>query len=816
MQKELLRSKWKNCVFSLGILSILTISNVCGQAFQRVLFVGNSISSHGPNPSVGWEGNWGMAASSAEKDYMHRVMAGIRSKVPDASYQLLWGVPFEQNWNTYDYNLLEGYKNFGADLIIIRIGENIKDEDVESKGLRQSYQRLIDGIATPNSKIVLTNSFWKNHEKFNAMVQSIAFERNLPLVNLTDLSDNPSNMAYGLFEDPGVAAHPGDKGMEEIANRILADIGVSTKSFQRYLSFGIPNVENGDYYLPVMEKAAAAGVNSFLLNVNWDHVISARGAAADWSQLDKEAALAERLGCKLMLRVWLARHDDSDGGWWPENTKPISGEGIRHRLVNGFSFSANSAVEEANNFLRDVMEHFRPRLQAGQIVTVTATTTNAFEIGYSVDANNPATGKNELQSFDFSFYSKIAFREWVEMKYITLSNLNKAWNSDYSHFADIQPPYTKGDTWSAYYGNIGIDWYLFRHSALKKIIKKFRSTVREVDPTYRFYLDMGSCYDALSILRGTLGFKDLSEDVDGLKVNDGPSYPHRFAMDLLRTNLPGKIIGNEFEFISPETAPEWPQQVNQSFEHGANWVNIFGFDNSSRYPYIESLIQQTAAKWLSTPVPDIQPTQIVSYTLSEAIRMGTGRVQGQWRNEYTKTNQPIQVILVEDLLSERTGENRPPVVDIPLSDQGAKVGKDFQYYIPEATFSDPDGYITGIVADGLPAGIGISGWAITGKPLQSGVFTVTITARDNQGAQVAAQFKLTVLEGEANQPPVVSRGIPDQAGTVGAAFAYEVEGAPSPTPTARSQPSASRACRAASRPRAGACRACPRRRACSA
>ena len=155
----------------------------------------------------------------------------------------------------------------------------------------------------PNSKIILTNSFWKNHDKFNAMVQSIATERNLPLVGLTDLSDNPANMAYGLFENPGVAAHPGDKGMEGTANRKLASLGNSSKPprpFSRYLSFSIMNVESGDYYLPIMEKAAAAGVNTFLLNVNWDRIIPTRGASPDWSQLDKEVALAEQLGLSLI------------------------------------------------------------------------------------------------------------------------------------------------------------------------------------------------------------------------------------------------------------------------------------------------------------------------------------------------------------------------------------------------------------------------------------------------------------------------------------------------------------------------------------
>ena len=37
----------------------------------RVLFVGNSITLHGPRPQIGWTNNWGMAASARDKDYVH-------------------------------------------------------------------------------------------------------------------------------------------------------------------------------------------------------------------------------------------------------------------------------------------------------------------------------------------------------------------------------------------------------------------------------------------------------------------------------------------------------------------------------------------------------------------------------------------------------------------------------------------------------------------------------------------------------------------------------------------------------------------------
>ena len=83
-----------------------------------------------------------MAASSPEKDYIHLVMAGIKAKNPNATYQLLWGVPFEQDWNKYDYNILDGYKRYAADLIILRIGENIDDAKVESGKLRRKLSQV--------------------------------------------------------------------------------------------------------------------------------------------------------------------------------------------------------------------------------------------------------------------------------------------------------------------------------------------------------------------------------------------------------------------------------------------------------------------------------------------------------------------------------------------------------------------------------------------------------------------------------------------------------------------------------------------------
>ena len=40
-------------------------------ASHRLLIVGNSITLHGPKADIGWDHNFGMAASLAERDYVH-------------------------------------------------------------------------------------------------------------------------------------------------------------------------------------------------------------------------------------------------------------------------------------------------------------------------------------------------------------------------------------------------------------------------------------------------------------------------------------------------------------------------------------------------------------------------------------------------------------------------------------------------------------------------------------------------------------------------------------------------------------------------
>jgi len=189
---------------------------------KRVMFVGNSITLHGKKADIGWHGEWGMAASSKEKDYVHLLMSTTREKDPDCSFCICQVAEWERQYKNGKslYNLFENARNFNADIIVMRFVENCPKDDFDKQVFKTETVNLLNYLNPSNAaKIILTTGFW--HHPADDSIAELAKELDLPLVKLGDLGEKDEMKAIGLFEHSGVANHPGDLGMKNIAARIF-------------------------------------------------------------------------------------------------------------------------------------------------------------------------------------------------------------------------------------------------------------------------------------------------------------------------------------------------------------------------------------------------------------------------------------------------------------------------------------------------------------------------------------------------------------------------------------------------------------------
>lgn len=187
----------------------------------RILFVGNSITLHGARPEIGWFFDWGMAASDREKDYVHLVKQEILRLHPDAAFCICQGAEWEFHYQNGGerHALYEAARDFGADVIVMRLIENVPWRTFDGEAFDREYDALINYLNPHGTaKLVLTTSFWKHPGDENIL--AYAKKKGYPCIALGDLGEDDRMKAIGLFEHSGVSKHPGDLGMKAIADRI--------------------------------------------------------------------------------------------------------------------------------------------------------------------------------------------------------------------------------------------------------------------------------------------------------------------------------------------------------------------------------------------------------------------------------------------------------------------------------------------------------------------------------------------------------------------------------------------------------------------
>lgn len=192
---------------------------------KKIMFVGNSITLHGVAEQIGWTLECGMAASAPENDYVHILMKNTEEICPDSQYCICQVASWEREYKNGSAKHIdfEKARDFEADVIVMRFIENCPGREFDEKLFKKSMGELLDYLnKTQKAKIIMTTGFWK-HPGDN-MIREYAADNNLPLVELGDLGESKEMKAIGLFEHSGVANHPGDLGMKNIAERIFAEL----------------------------------------------------------------------------------------------------------------------------------------------------------------------------------------------------------------------------------------------------------------------------------------------------------------------------------------------------------------------------------------------------------------------------------------------------------------------------------------------------------------------------------------------------------------------------------------------------------------
>ena len=207
--------------------------------FRKILFLGNSITLHGPNEGIGWSGNWGMAASAPEKDFVHLVTSSLSGKTATAPETMVKNIAgFERHYATYDLKPILGeVLGFEADLIILAIGENVPGlgSDEAKAQFADSLRKLLNSLRGDNHSVIVVRScFWPNRAKDEILRQACKEVGGI-FVDIGHLAGDESNYARSEreFSHKGVAAHPGDKGMQGIANAILATLEKSGEAQEK-------------------------------------------------------------------------------------------------------------------------------------------------------------------------------------------------------------------------------------------------------------------------------------------------------------------------------------------------------------------------------------------------------------------------------------------------------------------------------------------------------------------------------------------------------------------------------------------------------
>ncbi|MSR60578.1 MAG: hypothetical protein EXS05_23540 [Planctomycetaceae bacterium] len=220
-------------VVHFGETEVLGQQKIGSLKADRILFLGNSLTLHGPKAEIGWTGNWGMAASAQDKDFVHLLTAAIDARTggrlkieppPVDSSKSTENVIniasiVEQGYASYQAAKIRRQLDWMADVVIVQCGENVPPNGFDPEAFKKGLQALLNDLKnSSNPQIFVTSTILWGNPGLDEIKRKVCAE-DPALRTFVDVS------AYGLnIPVNGPVGHPSDTGMKLIADTLFAAI----------------------------------------------------------------------------------------------------------------------------------------------------------------------------------------------------------------------------------------------------------------------------------------------------------------------------------------------------------------------------------------------------------------------------------------------------------------------------------------------------------------------------------------------------------------------------------------------------------------
>lgn len=197
----------------------------------RVLCIGNEITRCAPDDNLGWRGDWGLAATCRENDYVHQLQAMLNAERPTS----VTAVDFRE-WEkdmSADPAPLLGDLLDDQDLVILKLG----DSPSISSNLATGFSKIIDACKEKVDSILVVGSFYQGSDGASRddLMRRIAAQYSLPFCSVSKVitnagvfpksSDEYEDLSGGTYNLPAkLYTYPNDKAMRLIAEEIYASL----------------------------------------------------------------------------------------------------------------------------------------------------------------------------------------------------------------------------------------------------------------------------------------------------------------------------------------------------------------------------------------------------------------------------------------------------------------------------------------------------------------------------------------------------------------------------------------------------------------